>query len=154
VRLEIIGDGPDRSSLELLSANLNVREFVSFVGVKPYSEMQDAFARADALIQPSRTTGDGDTEGGHPAIVLEAQAQGVPVLATRHADIPMIVQHGRTGVLVAENDEAALAQAIGLLSTSDRAKMGALARQRAIRRHEPQKVKRLQERIYRRASRM
>ena len=149
LRLEIIGDGPDRTSLELLTESLNVKDFVSFVGVKPYSEIRDAFARADALLQPSRTTDDGDTEGGHPAIVLEAQAQALPVLATRHADIPMVVQHGRTGFLVPENDEGALADAICLFSTVDRPKMGAVARARAVRRHEPRKVKRLQERIYR-----
>ena len=153
VRLEIIGEGPERSSLELLSRSLKLTEFVSFLGPRPYSELQAAFSRADALLQPSRTTTDGDTEGGHPAIVLEAQAQGLPVLATQHADIPMVVQHGRTGLLVPEDDTHALADAIGLLSTMDRVKMGALARARAIRRHEPRKVKRLQERIYRAAAR-
>src|SRR5262249_14821330 len=70
-RLEIIGEGPERQSLEMLSAALRARDFVSFHGAKPYSELRDAFARADALVQPSRTTPDGDTEGGHPAVVLE-----------------------------------------------------------------------------------
>jgi colanic acid/amylovoran biosynthesis glycosyltransferase len=152
VCLEIIGEGPDRSSLELLTSRLKVTNFVSFLGARPYSELREAFARADALVQPSRTAVDGDTEGGHPAVVLEAQAQALPVLATQHADIPMVVQHGRTGFLVPENDEAALARAICVFSTMDRPKMGALARVRAIRRHEPQKVKSLQERIYRKAA--
>jgi glycosyltransferase involved in cell wall biosynthesis len=152
VRLEIIGEGPERSSLELLSRSLNLTEFISFLGPKAYAELQAAFSRVDALVQPSRTTTDGDTEGGHPAIVLEAQAQGLPVLATRHADIPMVVRHRRTGLLVPEDDAHALADSIGLLWTMDRAKMGALARARSLRRHEPQKVKQLQARIYRAAA--
>jgi colanic acid/amylovoran biosynthesis glycosyltransferase len=149
VRLAVIGEGPERRSLEMLSDTLRMREFVSFHGAKRYSELREAFARADALVQPSRTTADGDTEGGHPAVVLEAQAQGLPVLATLHADIPMVVQHGKTGLLVPENDAHALADAMRLLLASDRARMGVLARARAVRRHEPKKLQRLQERIYR-----
>jgi glycosyltransferase involved in cell wall biosynthesis len=153
VRLEIIGDGPERTSLEVLSGTLKVKEFVSFLGARPYSELEQAFARADALVQPSRTTADGDTEGGHPAVVLEAQARGLPVLATRHADIPMVVQHARTGLLVPEDDSRALSDALSLFTTMDRVKMGTLARARAMRRHEPKKVKRMQERIYRKTLR-
>jgi glycosyltransferase involved in cell wall biosynthesis len=153
VRLDVIGEGPERRSLEMLCEALRMRDFVSFHGARPYSELREAFARADAFVQASRTMPDGDTEGGHPAVVLEAQAQGLPVLSTQHADIPMVVQHGKTGLLVPENDVHELADAMRLLSASDRVRMGVLARARAIRRHEPQKVQRLQERIYRAALR-
>jgi colanic acid/amylovoran biosynthesis glycosyltransferase len=151
IRLEIIGDGPDRTDLELLRRNLGQEDVVSFAGARPYSELAVAFSRADALLQPSRTTAEGDTEGGHPAVVLEAQSQGLPVIATTHADMPMVVQHGNTGLLASEENPADLANAFETLSDLDRGAMGESARARALRRHGPAKVKRLQESIYRKA---
>jgi len=152
VRLEIVGDGPDRSTLELLRDSLGQQDAVTFAGSRPHSELAGLFSRADALLQPSRTTPEGDTEGGHPAVVLEAQAQGLPVVATVHADIPLVVQHGVTGLLVSEGDLSGLAAALSNLSRVDRTRMGTLARARALRRHAPRKVKRLQGRIYKRAT--
>jgi glycosyltransferase involved in cell wall biosynthesis len=121
---------------------------VSFAGARPHSELAAAFSRADALLQPSRTTAEGDTEGGHPAVVLEAQAQGLPVVATTHADLPFVVQDGVTGLLVSEGDLSGLAAALNNLWSLDRIRMGTLARARALRRHAPRKVKHLQDRIY------
>jgi colanic acid/amylovoran biosynthesis glycosyltransferase len=150
VRLDIIGDGPERPSLEQLRTELRLERAVSFLGLLPHSELGRTFASVDALVQPSRTAADGDSEGGHPTVILEAQAQALPVISTRHADIPMVVRHGETGLLVSENDVVELADALGAFETLDRHSMGTRARERALRRHRPEKVARLQEAIYRR----
>ena len=55
------------------------------------------------LAVPSRTTTDGDTEGGAPTILMEAQASGLPVISTHHADIPFVVAPEYHRFLAAEN---------------------------------------------------
>ena len=152
-RLVVIGDGPDRSALEEVRKTLGMEPFVKFEGSRPYAELPRWFDSVDAMIQPSRTAPGGDTEGGHPTVVLEAQAQGLPVVATTHADIPMVVQDGRTGLLVPEDDVTSLASAVASLARQDRRKMGELGRARALRRHAPLKVRRLQDALYRDAAR-
>jgi colanic acid/amylovoran biosynthesis glycosyltransferase len=148
-RLTIVGDGPERSLLEGIRKTSGMEAFVKFEGARPYAELPRWFDSVDAVIQPSRTGPGGDTEGGHPTVVLEAQARALPVVATTHGDIPMVVQDGRTGLLVAEDDVTSLASAIASLVRQDRRKMGELGRARALRRHAPLKVRRIQETVYR-----
>jgi colanic acid/amylovoran biosynthesis glycosyltransferase len=87
------------------------------------------------------TAADGDTEGGAPVTVIEAQAAGVPVAGTLHCDIPMVVKHGETGLLCPERDRTALAANLETLIASPerRAKMGAAAAKRALQRHDIKK---------------
>jgi colanic acid/amylovoran biosynthesis glycosyltransferase len=58
------------------------------------------------------TATDGDSEGGAPTILLEAQAIGTPIVTTRHADIPHVVPEGPGVWLCAEHDVDALAAAL------------------------------------------
>jgi colanic acid/amylovoran biosynthesis glycosyltransferase len=88
-----------------------LQECVSWLTAVPHSRMPEFLAGFDAVIHPSRHTVDGDHEAS-PVALLEAQAVGLPVLATRHADLPLLVRDGQTGVLVEEGDAAALAEAI------------------------------------------
>ena len=64
--------------------------------------------------------------------MLEAMAAGLPVLATTHGGIPEAVEHGVSGMLVAERDDDALAEAM-LTLARDPARcvaLGAAARKR------------------------
>ena len=54
---------------------------------------------------------DGDAEGC-PVVVLEAQVAGLPVVSTRHAGIPEVVQNGTTAFLAEEGDVKALAKGL------------------------------------------
>ena len=75
---------------------------------------------ADIFIQPSVTSQSGDTEGGAPTVILEAQAAGMPVIATTHADIPNIVVPGKSALLSAEKDSIGLSKNIEhLLNNQD-----------------------------------
>jgi colanic acid/amylovoran biosynthesis glycosyltransferase len=69
----------------------------------------------DIVMAPSVTTENGDTEGGAPVVVIEAQAAGLPVVGTTHCDIPSIVVHNKTGLLCAERDIDALTNNLALL---------------------------------------
>ncbi len=84
---------------------------VSWLPAVPHGQMPAFLADFDAVIHPSRYAADGDHEAS-PLALLEAQAMGLPVLATRHADFPLLVRDGQTGVLVEEGDAAALAEVI------------------------------------------
>jgi hypothetical protein len=77
-------------------------------------------AEADLLIHCSVTARDGDKEG-IPNVVVEAQATGLPVVATRHGGIAEVLREGETGLLVPERDAGALAQAVSSLAR-DRAR--------------------------------
>jgi hypothetical protein len=53
---------------------------------------------------------NGDTEGGAPVAILEAQATGLPVISSYHADIPEAVVGGKSALLAPERDVGARAQ--------------------------------------------
>lgn len=153
--LTLVGDGGGREKLEKLAADLDLGSAVRWLGFRPYEELPKLLAHAHLFVQPSRTAASGDTEGGHPTTLIEAQAYGVPVVGTTHADIPFVVKHGETGLLCPENDPDALANSIVELHQSrDRLMaMAERARSLVIRRHHPERLRRLRERIYREARR-
>jgi glycosyltransferase involved in cell wall biosynthesis len=135
--LWLIGDGALKSSLEALVSDLGVEDAVRFHGMVSYTEYQALSARANVCVQPSRTASDGDTEGGAPTVLLEMQAIGVPIVATRHADIPFVA--ARPEELVEEEDVDALAAAIVEIageSDDERAKRRAEGRSFVERRHD------------------
>ncbi|HEV8401676.1 MAG TPA: glycosyltransferase [Candidatus Limnocylindrales bacterium] len=111
-RVDVVGDGPLAISLRTLATELRLADRVQWHGYLPEPELADLLATSDVLLQPSRTAADGDTEGGAPVVLMLAAAAGVPVVATRHADIPFIVEDGRTGLLAAERDIEGLADAL------------------------------------------
>jgi colanic acid/amylovoran biosynthesis glycosyltransferase len=111
-RLTIIGGGPGESAARALVATLNLREAVEFVGMQAHPDVIRRFAAAAVLIHPSVTAADGDSEGGAPTVLLEAQAIGTPIVTTRHADIPHVVPEGAGVFLCEEHDVDALGDAL------------------------------------------
>jgi colanic acid/amylovoran biosynthesis glycosyltransferase len=108
--LWLIGDGGARSDLEQLARTLRVERFVRFLGMLAHGDLRARMRRAHICLQPSRTAIDGDTEGGAPTTLLEMQAIGIPVVSTRHADIPSVVAHPNE--LVEEEDIDGLADGL------------------------------------------
>jgi colanic acid/amylovoran biosynthesis glycosyltransferase len=112
LRFRIIGDGPDRAALEQLIAEHRLHDRVTLLGLQSHATVIDELVRSRVLIHPSVTAADGDCEGGAPTLLLEAQAVGVPIVSTRHADIPYVTA-GVSGVtLCAEHDIDCLALAL------------------------------------------
>jgi colanic acid/amylovoran biosynthesis glycosyltransferase len=62
------------------------------------------------FVQPSITANDGDTEGGAPVSIIEMLASGMPVISTKHCDIPDIVPQELNHLLAPEKDTEKLYQ--------------------------------------------
>jgi colanic acid/amylovoran biosynthesis glycosyltransferase len=142
LRFHIVGDGPQRAEVEADIERLGLRDCVALLGMLPHARLIDELDAADVLLQPSVTAQDGDTEGGAPTTLLEAQACGLPVLATRHADIPFVVADGESGLLAAERDvEGLTAHLLHLLKAPERwAQLGAAGRERVERFHDAERA--------------
>lgn len=130
LRLRIIGDGPLRPQIEARAGQPDLLGRVALLGSLPYPAYRAELAASHFLMAPSVTAADGDTEGGAPVCLLEAQACGLPVVATTHCDIPEVTQPGRSALLAPERDPAALAEKLDeLLQHPERwPEMGAAGR--------------------------
>ncbi len=104
LRLEVIGSGPERRSLEEQRARLHLEDLVSFVDPLPRAELHARISSAHALVVPSRREGLG-------LVAVEALALDRPVIASRAGGLEEVVSAG-TGVLVAPGDADALASAL------------------------------------------
>jgi len=114
LRYQVAGDGPLRQSLETLARRLNVADRVEFLGGQPYDRVVDLFARAHLFLLPGVLTRVGDVEA-QGMVLVEAQAAGMPVVASRVGGIPETVLEGESAFLVPPRDVAALAERIGYL---------------------------------------
>ncbi len=101
-KVDIIGDGPLKSHIENIIDSGNLRDKVTMHGYQPYDYFIKLAYECDVFLQASKTTTTNDKEGT-PMSLVDAMATGLPVVATRHSDIPEIVQDGVTGFLAEEN---------------------------------------------------
>ena len=129
--LALGGDGPLRPQLEREVRAAGIGHAVRFLGRVPADRMPEVLGMATVLALPSVQDGSGNVDG-LPVIALEAMASGKPVVASRIAGLPLVVQHGETGLLTPPGNVPALAAALGaLLDDPARAQaMGAAARRR------------------------
>ncbi len=91
---------------------------VEWSGFLSYDRYLEAIRSAHIFLQPSVMAEDGDAEGGAPVTITELSASGMPVVATRHCDIPQIVLDGRSGLLAAERDVEELAALLARVCAS------------------------------------
>ncbi|TFG76638.1 MAG: glycosyltransferase, partial [Chrysiogenales bacterium] len=113
----IIGDGPLKPEIECFIQDHEMGAYVRLLGFLNYNDYLKQMQNADLFLHPSITAADGDSEGGAPTTILEAQALGLPVLSTRHADIPNVVVPGQSALLSSEREIAELAANIISLLT-------------------------------------
>ncbi|NYZ13044.1 glycosyltransferase family 4 protein [Azospirillum sp. RWY-5-1] len=130
-----IGGGERLPALKAQAERLGLTDRVEWQGARAQDAVIAAYAASDLFILPSRQAKDGDRDG-LPNVLMEAQAMGLPCLATRMAAIPELIGDGTTGVLVPPDDPPALAVALESL-LRDPARRAALAAAGAERvRHE------------------
>jgi glycosyltransferase involved in cell wall biosynthesis/ubiquinone/menaquinone biosynthesis C-methylase UbiE len=108
--LRVVGDGPERTSLERVALELGIDPRVEFAGWSPRPELPSHYRWADALVLPS-------LDEGMPNVVLEALASGLAVIASDLPGTRELVESGTTGCLVPPADPQALAAAIDQLSS-------------------------------------
>jgi glycosyltransferase involved in cell wall biosynthesis len=131
VRLEIIGDGPLRRPLHALAASLGVGDRVEFLGALPHAEVLASMRKAAMLVLPGIRTATGREEG-LGMVLLEAAATGVPIIGSRVGGIPECMVDGKTGFLVPERDEEALARRMAELLEDPARRHGMGAAGRAL----------------------
>jgi glycosyltransferase involved in cell wall biosynthesis len=120
IQLKIAGSGPQLQELEQLVDVLKLGNSVTFLGRLERDAIVDLYHSADAMLNPARVD-------NMPNSVLEAMACALPVISTNVGGVPFIVEHGRTALLVASDDEVAMAQAI-LTLCKDKALQASLAK--------------------------
>lgn len=127
----IIGDGKLRPQIEEFITCHNMESYVRMLGFLSYENYIREMQKADIFVHPSITASDGNSEGGAPTTILEAQAFGMPVISTYHADIPNVVVPDGNALLSKERDWQTLAQNItNLLENQDSWKyMGRIGRE-------------------------
>jgi glycosyltransferase involved in cell wall biosynthesis len=112
VELVVAGDGPLKNELMRLSVQLGVR--AQFLGAIPHDDVVINLRRSHVLSLPSVRLANGMAEG-LPMVLVEAQACGVPVIASAIGGTGEAVLDGETGFVIPEKDEYALAQKLDLL---------------------------------------
>ena len=149
-RLRIIGDGPRRAEIEAAVRELDLSNRVTFLGMLSAPDYLQHLLKAHVLLHPSVTAFDGDTEGGAPVTVLEALASGLPVVSSRHADIPAVAPDGQCALLAPERDVDGLAERLDALLSDPalRGRMGEAGRRHIEEHHDAVKQGEKLEEIY------
>lgn len=119
----LIGDGPERSSLESLCRQFGIADRVRFLGAMAHQPTLSEVAHADVFVLASFAE-------GLPVALMEAMALGVPCISTTIAAIPELIDTGRNGLLVPPANPCALHNALMQLAGEDelRRELGQVAR--------------------------
>jgi len=153
LRLVIGGGGDLDAELRARARERGIAARVHFPGVLAQDAVAAYLAAADVAVVPSVHDESGNVDG-LPNTVMEALASAAPLVATRVGGIPAVVEHGRTGWLVAERDAGALESALDrlLADPGSRAALGAAARADVLRRRTWDVVAEAFEQVYDRAA--
>ncbi len=134
-RLLLVGDGPERSAIELRIEQQQLSACVEIAGWQSSERIHELLLEASVLALPSFAE-------GLPIVLMEALALECPVISTHIAAIGELVEHDQNGWLLPPGEleplVASLREAIHL--PADRhAEMGRRGRQRVLERHHPER---------------
>jgi colanic acid/amylovoran biosynthesis glycosyltransferase len=149
VELTVMGDGPESDALHRAVDRNGIAGQVTFMAFADRETYRKVLASADIFLQPSLTAPNGDSEGGAPTTLLDAQAIGTVIVASDHADIPFVVDPA-AAYLCAEGDVAALSGAVSraIASRDEWTERSALGRRHVEAQHGPQAVAERRDEIY------
>jgi glycosyltransferase involved in cell wall biosynthesis len=124
----IVGEGPERATLEEEARRLGLRGSCHFTGFR-----RDSLSCLDAMDVVALAS-EGE---GLPRVLLEAMLLSKPVVATQVTGSEDLVVDGETGLLVPFGDEGKFADALGRLAADpgERSRMGESARTRVVSRY-------------------
>lgn len=106
-----IGGGEQLDTLRRQATDLGIASRIEWRGPQPQQAVIAACRQADLFVLASRIADDGDRDG-LPNVLVEAQSQNLPVVATNVSAIPELIRHGENGLLVAPDDAIAMAEAL------------------------------------------
>jgi colanic acid/amylovoran biosynthesis glycosyltransferase len=137
----IVGDGPLRGELEALADQLAITDAVTFAGALPREQVIEHYQMADLFVLPSVAAEAGDKEV-QAVVLAEAQASGLPIVASRIGGIPDSVKDRASAILVPASDVDAMADAIATLAArpNDWARMGRVGREMVEERFDAEKL--------------
>lgn len=107
----LVGDGPDRQSLQDQISRWGLEDRVLLVGALRSDDVAMEMNAADVVVTPSVPTLGGKSEG-IPVVLMEGMAMERPVVASRLSGIPELVEHRVSGLVVEPADIAGLAEAL------------------------------------------
>jgi len=150
----LAGSGAFESVIREEARKYDLSNNIVFHGYLPHYgvELKNLYDSSDIFVHPSISLEDNDKEG-IPGTIVEAMASGLPVISSRHAGIPSIIQDKVHGLLCAERDVEGLAEAFHLLLTDGklREKLGRSGQEKAMRELDIKAGTRELENIYARA---
>ncbi|MFT3703317.1 MAG: glycosyltransferase [Agriterribacter sp.] len=115
---DMVGEGPLKEKMIQLANELGIQDCVTFYGGMKQEQLKKIYSAAHIFLLPSVTAENGDTEG-QGLVLQEAQAIGVPVLATLHNGFPDSIIDGTTGYLVPERDAEGLFEKLMVLNSNE-----------------------------------
>ncbi len=132
-RLCLFGEGREEKKLRALVKGLNLENVVLFFPT--VSKTRDSLSLLDVFVMPSRQEGLGLS-------IMEAQAAGLPCVASRVGGIPSLIEEGKTGFLVEPENEKALAEKLITVFKDQRLRqeVGIAARAFVQKNHSAQKM--------------
>lgn len=124
---KIVGDGPLLPMLRSLANELEILDRITFTGWQTQEQLIEHYEQANLFVFPSR-------HEGMPNAVLEAMANGLPVVASNIAGNEELVVDGVTGVLVPPENVSSLREMLKKLINDAplRERMGAASRRRVV----------------------
>lgn len=139
--LRILGEGPDRKKLEVMSAH---NQSIRWLGQKPREEVLRQMYGARALLFPSRWY------EGFPLTLVEALSVGCPAIVTRIGSQAEIIRHGETGFHVQPGNLDEIRTAVRALAEQSalRQAISQSAREEYLEKYTPEINLRQLERIY------
>lgn len=108
-KLCLIGEGELKNKLQQLSKKMHLEQHIEFKGALTHSQVVEQLEQAHIFCLPSMKDRSGNQEG-IPNAIKEAMACGIPVVSTYHSGIPELIEDGKTGHLVSEQDVDGLAE--------------------------------------------
>jgi glycosyltransferase involved in cell wall biosynthesis len=126
VRLTLVGDGPERATLEKLIALRELGDCVRLAGACNHDRLAGYYESSDAFVLSSFLE-------GVPVVLMEAMAMELPCVATWITGIPEIIEKDVEGLLVAPASAGAIADAVErLMDDPDEARQFGIAARRKV----------------------
>jgi glycosyltransferase involved in cell wall biosynthesis len=131
LRVRLVGDGPERESLERAIAAANLGSYIVLEGSVNQDRIQEFYRQADIFVLASFAE-------GIPVVLMEAMAMEIPCISTFVAGIPELIRNETDGILVPPSDDLALASAINRLieDSALRHRLGVAARRRVMEKYD------------------